>query len=54
MIHGWRQQKAVFAVETLVIAGIPPGLAVASAQVDRIGDASDSAPALNLHNALLE
>ena len=54
MIHGWRQQKAVFAIETLVIAGIPLGLAVASAQVDRVSDAGDSASVFKLHDPLLE
>ena len=43
MIDARRQQQAIFAVEPLLVGRVPPRLAMAGDQVDRIFDAGDTA-----------
>src|SRR5262245_41087996 len=48
MVDAWRQQKAILAVESFLVAGaIPPRLAVACTQVLRIRNPRHAAPSLD-------
>ena len=54
VVDAGRQEQAVFAVQTLVVRLVAPGLAGAGNQVDRVVDLRDPTSPLDLHHALLE
>lgn len=54
VIDAGGQQQPVFAIQSLYVGGIPPGLAMARNQVDRVLDARYSTLGLNLTGAVFK